>query len=56
VVGEGQLASGRMEVGDQVAELDRIKSSLLAFAGETDILVPAEIARKIVDIYFTFFR
>ena len=50
VVGEGQLATGRMDVGDQVAELDRIQSSLLAFAGETDILVPAEIAQKIVDI------
>jgi len=50
VVGEGQLATGRMDVGDQVAELDRIQSSLLAFAGETDILVPADIAQKIVEI------
>jgi polyhydroxyalkanoate synthase len=50
VVGEGQLATGRMDVGDQVAELDKIRSNLLAFAGATDILVPAEIARKIVDI------
>jgi len=50
VVGQGQLARGKMEVGDNLAELDKIESNLLAFAGETDILVPAEIAEKIVDI------
>ena len=50
VVGQGQLARGKVEVGDNLAELDRIESNLLAFAGETDILVPAEIAEKIVDI------
>jgi polyhydroxyalkanoate synthase len=50
VVGENQLARGKVEVGDQVAELDAIRSNLLAFAGETDILVPGEIAEKIVDI------
>ena len=50
VVGQGQLARGKMEVGDNLAELDEIQSNLLAFAGETDILVPAEIAEKIVDI------
>ena len=50
VVGENQLARGVVEVGDKLAELNRIKSNLLAFAGETDILVPAEIAEKIVHI------
>lgn len=50
VVSGNQLARGKMEVGDRLAELDRIKSNLLAFAGETDILVPAAIAEKIVDI------
>ena len=50
VVGENQLAQGKVEVGDKLAELDKIKSNLLAFAGETDILVPAEIAKQIVDI------
>ncbi len=53
VVGDNQLAKGRVEVGDQVAYLDRIQSSLLSFAGETDILVPAEIAEKIVHIVAT---
>ena len=50
VAGENQLAKGRVEVGDNIAELDAIKSNLLAFAGKTDILVPAAIAEKIVDI------
>ena len=50
VAGENQLAKGRVEVGDNIAELDAIKSNLLAFAGKTDILVPANIAEKIVDI------
>ena len=50
VVGENQLATGRVEVGDNVAELDRIESNFLAFAGETDILVPPEIAEKSVEI------
>ena len=50
VVGDNQLAKGRVEVGDQVAELDSIECNFLAFAGETDILVPAEIAEKIVEI------
>jgi polyhydroxyalkanoate synthase len=50
VVADNQLAKGKVEVGDRVAELDAIKSNFLAFAGETDILVPAAIAEKGVEI------
>ena len=50
VVGDNQLATGRVEVGGKVAELDSIECNFLAFAGETDILVPPEIAEKIVEI------
>ncbi len=50
VIADGQLAKGKVEVGDNLAELDAIESSLLAFAGETDILVPPEIAQKSVEI------
>jgi polyhydroxyalkanoate synthase len=50
VVNENQLARGRVHIGESVAELDRIKCNLLAFAGETDILVPPEVASGIIDV------
>ena len=50
VVNENQLAGGRVHIGESVAELDRIKCNLLAFAGKTDILVPPEVASGIVDV------
>jgi polyhydroxyalkanoate synthase len=50
VVTDNQLAKGRVVIGDHVAELDKIESSLLAFAGEGDILVPPEVAAKSVDV------
>ena len=50
VVTDNQLAKGRVVIGDHVAELDKIESSLLAFAGEGDILVPPEVAASSVDV------
>ena len=50
VVADNQLAKGKVTIGDHVAELDKIESSLLAFAGEGDNLVPSEVAAKIVDV------
>lgn len=47
---DNKFAKGKIEVGERVAELDRIKASFLAFAGETDHLVPQQVARKIVDV------
>lgn len=47
---DNKLALGRIEIGGQVAELDRINANFLAYAGETDILVPESIARRIVEI------
>lgn len=47
---DNKLATGKIEIGEQVAELDRIACPMLVFAGEKDILVPAPIAQKIVDI------
>jgi polyhydroxyalkanoate synthase len=49
-VGENQLAKGKVQVGDNIAQLDAIESNLLAFAGETDILVPPDMAEQIIDI------
>ena len=50
VVMDNQLAKGRVSLGDRVSKLDRIESSLLAFAGETDHLVPPKVAAKGVDV------
>jgi len=50
VVGDNQFAKGRVDVGDNVAELDAIDCNFLGFAGKTDILVPPEIAETIVEI------
>jgi polyhydroxyalkanoate synthase len=47
---DNSMAAGRVELGGEVAELDRIKASLLVYAGRSDSLVPPEIAGKIVDI------
>jgi polyhydroxyalkanoate synthase len=50
VVSENQIATGRVQIRDKVAELDSIQSALLAFAGETDNLVPPEVAERSVEI------
>jgi polyhydroxyalkanoate synthase len=47
---DNKLAVGKIEIGEKLAELDKITSSLLSFAGETDVLVPPKIAEKIVDV------
>ena len=47
---DNKLAAGRIEIGGEIADLRRIRASLLVFAGETDHLVPAQIARKSVDL------
>jgi polyhydroxyalkanoate synthase len=50
VVTDNQLAKGRVSIGDKVARLDKIASSLLAFGGETDHLVPPAVAAGSVDV------
>lgn len=40
------LASGRVKLGDKTADLTRIKSNYLAFAGKTDTIVSIRAARK----------
>jgi len=47
---DNQLAAGRIEVRDRVADLTQIKANLLVYAGTSDILVPAQIARRIVEV------
>lgn len=45
-----KLASGEMRIGASQAEFDRVKCSILAFAGEADNLVSIRAARKVLDI------
>jgi len=47
---DNKLAAGKIEVGSRLAELDRIRCPLLAFAGETDRLVAPDVARKLIDV------
>ncbi len=47
---DNQMASGKIEIGERVAELDKISAAMLAFAGKTDNLVPPPIAQRIVEI------
>lgn len=47
---DNQMASGKLEIRDKVADLDKISANMLVYAGETDKLVPASIAERIVDI------
>ena len=45
-----KMASGKMKIGHTKAEFSRVKSSILAFAGDADKLVSAPAARKVLDI------
>ena len=45
-----KMASGKMNIGSARAEFSRVQCSILAFAGDTDKLVSALSARKVLDI------
>ena len=47
---DNSLASGRIEIRGEVADLSTIQSNFLAFAGERDTLVPAAIAKRSVEL------
>lgn len=44
---KNKLVRGHMRFGDKVADLRKVQSSLLAFAGTTDQIAPVEAARAI---------
>lgn len=50
VLSGNQLATGKLQIRDKVAEIDTIKCNLLSFAGKTDALVPPEVAERSVEI------
>ena len=47
---DNKLAEGEIEIGGEVAKLSNITADFLAFAGESDILVPPDIAHKSVEL------
>lgn len=47
---DNKLAAGEIEVGKKISRFKNIGASMLAFAGETDVLVPAPIARRIMEL------
>lgn len=47
---DNHLAEGRIELGDKMADFSSITANYLAYAGATDHLVPATVARKSVDL------
>jgi polyhydroxyalkanoate synthase len=47
---DNDLSRGTIEVGGKTAKFDRIESSVLVFAGETDNLVTPDAAKKSLDL------
>jgi polyhydroxyalkanoate synthase len=47
---DNKFASGKIELRGNVVELDKVKAPLLAFAGEKDNIVPADMAKQILEI------
>lgn len=45
-----KLAKGRIRIGEQTAEFDRVNCSILAFAGDSDNIVSVKAAHKVLDI------
>ena len=45
-----EMAKGRIKIGDEQAEFEKINCSILAFAGDSDNLVSIRAARKVLDI------
>lgn len=47
---DNELSTGRVQFGDQVANLKDIDCSVLAIGGDTDIIVTAEAVRPLMDL------
>lgn len=45
-----EFAKGKMKIRGSEADLTAIKSDMLVFAGDRDVLVPAPVARKLMDV------
>jgi polyhydroxyalkanoate synthase len=47
---DNKFATGKIELRGEVVELKKMKAPLLAFAGEKDNIVPADMAKQILEI------
>jgi len=47
---DNKLSTGEIPLGKKVSKFKNISASLLAFAGEKDVLVSASTARRIMDL------
>lgn len=47
---DNHMARGKVKLGESVSQLQNIKASLLVFAGETDHLVPASMAKRSLEL------
>lgn len=47
---DNEMAGGRFSLGDEVAELSRIESNILAFAGESDNMVTRDAVVTLMDL------
>jgi polyhydroxyalkanoate synthase len=47
---DNKLAKGEIELGKKISRFKNISAPMLVFAGERDVLVPASIARRIIEL------
>lgn len=47
---DNKFAHGKVKIGPKITDLRRLSCNLLVFAGDTDHLVPASMARKSLDL------
>ena len=50
---DNKLAKGEIELGKKISRFKNISASMLVFAGERDVLVPAPIAKRIMELVST---
>lgn len=46
---DNQLSKGKIQIGDEIAQLDNVNANLLALAGSEDTMVTPEAAERVMD-------
>lgn len=47
---DNKLCDGEIEIGDKISRFKNITAAMYVFAGETDVLVPEVIAKRVMDL------